>query len=313
METIACKICDQNLWAPVLVGRDMLHDLPGEFTIARCQKCGFMATNPRPDSQEIIAYYPEDYGPYTLTTNFISKKVAAEQKYPFLFSLVDGLHTQVLWKEKKNLHVLEIGCGSGTFLYELTQMHPTWQVTGTDFSQKSIDGIKAHGMNAYVSNLTKLEETDRSIDVVYGWMIVEHIHALEQALAEVRRVMKDDGRFVFAVPNDASWQFRFFGKNAYFLHLPHHLYHFTPKTITALLERHGFMVEEIVFQRTFADVWFGFLNMLKNSSLPTPMKHKMLHALRWRTLFHFVTLPFAYIQAWLQATPRMTIIAKKKV
>src|SRR5262245_4707604 len=52
---------------PVVQGHDRLHNLPGLFHVVRCNSCGLMRTDPRPTSESIGYYYPEDYGPYLST------------------------------------------------------------------------------------------------------------------------------------------------------------------------------------------------------------------------------------------------------
>lgn len=313
MELISCKVCGGDNWHSVLETRDFLHNIPGLFTIARCTDCGFMATNPRPDEQEIMAYYPEEYGPYQLNTARVEKMVSHQQKHPFLFSLVEPRIFQV-GREKCGdceLRVLEIGCGAGNFLYELRLRFPKWKLVGTDFSVRSIEKLKEKGIEAYVSDLKQLPHDDASQDIVYGFMIVEHLHRLEQTLGEVKRVLRDDGQFVIAVPNITSWQFRVFGKYAYILHIPAHLYHFSEASLTAVMKKNGFEVERVIYHRTLQDSSFSLCNAIRESSLPDGLKNILLKIFRWRTLYHFITLPLAYLQAWTKQSPGMTVILRK--
>jgi ubiquinone/menaquinone biosynthesis C-methylase UbiE len=313
MESIACIVCGRENWKPVLESRDFLHDLPGRFTVARCGECGFMATNPRPDAKEILEYYPEDYGPYQLNAARIEKMVAHRKQYPRLFSLVDPCIFVVEHEkcEDCELNILEIGCGAGNFLYELKLRYPKWSLRGTDFSVKSIETLKQKGIEAYVSDLRKLPEADKTQDVVYGFMIVEHLHYLEETLSEVKRVLKNDGRIVIAVPSIKSWQFRVFGKYAYILHLPAHLYHFTEETLGKVMLQNGFEVERVVYHRTLQDSSFSLCNAIRESSLPIELKKILLKVFRWRTLYHFLTLPLSYLQAWTKQSPGMTVILRK--
>ena len=141
METISCKACGGDNWHSVLETKDFLHNIPGLFVIARCTDCGFMATNPRPDEKEIMAYYPEEYGPYQLNTARVEKMVAHQEKHPFLFSLVDP-NIFKIGREKCadcELKILEIGCGAGNFLYELRLRFRTWIFVGDEYCLVFID------------------------------------------------------------------------------------------------------------------------------------------------------------------------------
>jgi len=312
METIACKVCGNENWIPVLESRDFLHDLPGNFTVARCSDCGFMVTNPRPDATEIMAYYPDDYAPYQLNAWRVEKMVRYRRKHPKLFRFVDPNIFWIVRKGEMNLNVLEIGCGAGNFLYELRLRFPSWKITGADFSVNSIEKLRGEKIEAYVSDLQQLHEETSSQDVVYGFMIVEHLHYLEKTLAEVKRVLKDDGQFVVAVPNVQSLAFCIFGKYSNFLHLPVHLYHFSEQSLAAVMRQNGFIVEEVIYHRTLQDSAISLGYALRDSGLPKGFKNILLKILRWRTLYHFITLPLAYLQAWTKQSPGMTLILKKK-
>jgi ubiquinone/menaquinone biosynthesis C-methylase UbiE len=313
MESITCKVCGGENWRGILETKDFLHDVPGLFTVARCTDCGFMATNPRPDEKEIMAYYPEDYGPYQLNTARVEKMVAHQKKHPFLFSLVDPQIFQIVRKKCGNceLKILEIGCGAGNFLYELKLKYPSWKLTGTDFSVRSIEKLKEKEIDAYVSDLKELPHVDKSLDVVYGFMIVEHLHKLEQSLREVKRVLKDDGTFVIAVPNIKSLSFKVFGKYSNFLHIPAHLYHFSEKSFREVMAKNGFEVERVTYHRTLQDSAISLGYAIRESGMPEGLKSVLLKIFRWRTLYHFLTLPLAYLQAWTKQSPGMTVILKK--
>src|SRR6266542_548855 len=67
MESRPCPLGCPPDDTPVLVGRDRLHWLPGEFQVVRCRVCGLLRTDPRPAPEAISFYYPADYGPYLYT------------------------------------------------------------------------------------------------------------------------------------------------------------------------------------------------------------------------------------------------------
>lgn len=43
---LGCPPTDET----ILVGRDRLYNLPGEFTVVKCRTCGLKRTNPMPDT-----------------------------------------------------------------------------------------------------------------------------------------------------------------------------------------------------------------------------------------------------------------------
>lgn len=311
MEKINCPICDGSNFTFILKGKDNLHNMEGEFDIVRCANCGFLLTNPRPNSEDIKKYYPDEYGPYKLNFKQVAKIATLRKNFNWLFKMIDTKATLDINLGQKHAKVLEIGCGAGNFLYELKLLHPDWIISGTDFSEKSISTLKNHDIDVFVSDLTKIPSPSKSYDCIYGWMVVEHIHNLNQALSEVYRVLKDDGKFCFSVPNAGSWEFKYFGRYWLALHLPNHLYHFTEETILKLLEKNGFKVEKIIHQRTFANLFLSAKNIINDSPMPKIIKNPLIYILSWNLFYHFLTLPIAFFLAILKQSGRLTIIAKK--
>ena len=100
--------------------------------------------------------------------------------------------------------VLEIGCGTGFFLLNLTQAGIVGQAWCTDISEGMVAqtiengrrlGIDVHGRAA---DAEALPFPDDSFDLVVGHAVVHHLPDLPAAFAEARRVLKPGGRLVIA-------------------------------------------------------------------------------------------------------------------
>ena len=82
-----------------------------------------------------------------------------------------------------------------------------------------------------------------AVDTVLASEVLEHVPRPDDLAAEVARVLKPGGRFLFTVPFAAP------------LHqMPFDFQRFTPGGIEALLERHGFEVERLEPRGNFAAV-----------------------------------------------------------
>jgi len=120
--------------------------------------------------------------------------------------------------QSKGLAVLDIGCGKGQFLFDITSAlkeksgHKLARVAVVDlvraegnllgeispspeFFQQSVDG-------------QKLPFTDGSFDLVSCNHVLEHIFETEKFLREIRRVTRPEGLVVIGVPNCAAWMNR---------------------------------------------------------------------------------------------------------
>ncbi|HWI40253.1 MAG TPA: methyltransferase domain-containing protein [Verrucomicrobiae bacterium] len=98
--------------------------------------------------------------------------------------------------------VLDVGSGTGMLLQGIRRMFPGTLAVGVDL---------AHGMNrkAYealggetllvTADAERLPFADRSFDLVVSSSALQWLETLEAAFTEVRRVLADGGRFLFAM------------------------------------------------------------------------------------------------------------------
>ncbi|HRV99109.1 MAG TPA: class I SAM-dependent methyltransferase [Aminobacteriaceae bacterium] len=110
--------------------------------------------------------------------------------------------------------VLEYGCGPGAAAFPLAERGA--RVTGIDISEVAIrqagEEAADRGLDARfeVMDAENLEYPDQSFDLVCGRGIIHHLD-VAKSLAEVSRVLRPEGRAVFAEPlghNPALWIFR---------------------------------------------------------------------------------------------------------
>jgi SAM-dependent methyltransferase len=99
-----------------------------------------------------------------------------------------------------------------------------------------------------------------SFNVVLASHLIEHLNDPAGFVAEVYRILAPGGRFLVTTPNIAGFQARLFGsrwRSAIF----DHLYLFSAKTLSRLLEEKGFTLERIL-------TWGG----LAAGTAPAPIK-----------------------------------------
>jgi SAM-dependent methyltransferase len=244
LESQACPLgCEAND-AFVLEGRDRIHNVPGRFNVVRCRTCTLMRTNPRPTSQSIGAYYPDDYAPYH--TSASNPAVAVSRTT--LKSRVNrwlGMESRVLPVMTPG-KMLEIGCASGAFLEQMRTNG--WRTVGIEFSESATRAARAKGFEVHNGSVESAPELGEPVDLIAAWMVLEHLHDPIGVLRRLRTWIKPDGYLVASVPA-ANGSIRCFGNASYDLHLPNHLYHFSRSTLTAVLEESGWRVEKVRWQR----------------------------------------------------------------
>lgn len=103
----------------------------------------------------------------------------------------------------ENSSVLDIGCGTGTFLARLSRPHGTGRALGLDISQAAVASVAARGIPAVRGDIHRLPFKDGEFDFVFARHMLDQIQGVPDALRECQRVLKRSGRFV-AVVNDAG-------------------------------------------------------------------------------------------------------------
>lgn len=287
METVqACELCGGRAFTPVLSQRDLLFDRPAPvFQVVRCDRCTLLFTNPRPVGAELAAYYPEDYYyrsqvdclfhqyqdgkarswkrrlKAVLLEHYYGYPPAAAGNHGWLQRLLRGpllspLYVYVrTWRDPFLIpfvgegKLLDVGCGLGFTLARYREWG--WTPSGVEFSAAA--GRYARevlGLPVFQGELLDAKFPSESFDVVLFQHSLEHFPFPSLELREAHRILKGSGRLVVMVPNAGGVDARLFGRWWVNWDVPRHLFHFTPRTASALLAKAGFRVQRIVLDRT---------------------------------------------------------------
>ena len=249
-ERVPCNLCGCK--QAILRTRDMKSlDLPKGLAIVECTGCGLTFMSPRPTQEEYAHFYA--------TTEIYSVEaysMRAESRIEFYERRLARIEMELGRKGT----LLEIGCGAGHFL-KLAQ-DSGWNVFGTELSKPFHEhATKTFGLHD-VRRAFSLADCDfpaESFDVIYSAHVFEHLLDPMGTLLEVRRLIKRDGILVIEVP----YQFRSLrdrlrgylvaltggvGEGKVYTKLissTHHVYFFSPRTLTAMVRRAGFSVRKI--------------------------------------------------------------------
>lgn len=235
-----CILCDSAL----------LESLDRDCNIARCGSCGYIFDNPRPASEELIAFYsqPTKYDSW----------------------LVELSGRERMWKRRlrklratrKSGSLLDVGTGIGQFLALARPMYSA--VSGTEVSASAIAiARQKYGLHVFDGDIEELARLGKSFDNITLFHVLEHVPDPRQLLTICHSLLTDGGTLVIAVPNEVA-SLRAVAKRLLTklrlrkatgtgtLGLPLirldgsisevHLSHFTPNVLRRLLEASGFSV-----------------------------------------------------------------------
>jgi len=231
-EHVLCPLCGSDRAQPVLSATDAADPRATTlFHVVCCSGCGLHYTNPRPRSEAIGRFYSPDYRPHAGKSHH---ERPLRGWYPF-----DWL--KVPPSSRLRPRLLDFGCGAGHFLAQMDRHG--WEAVGIDMSETAIQAIRREiGLTAFAGSLPHDELEPASFDLLTMWHSLEHVHDPARILREARRLLAPSGRLIVAVPDFAGWPRHWFGPAWYGLDLPRHLTHFTPRTLTTMLEKTGFRV-----------------------------------------------------------------------
>lgn len=303
IETVSCLLCGADNFETVIIASDPSTDIGGHFRVVRCCRCELVFTNPRPTTQSIGQFYPDDYQPHTSSKwnngllarlhRQLEKSVLAKQYgYP---TPAPGIRTTCLsklgqWRIRRNRQrqswipfrepgrLLDFGCGAGQFLREMREFG--WSVQGIDITESVARQVEDRtGITVHVGTLPHADLKGESFDVVTMWNSLEHVHHPRETVRSARELLRPGGILVIGVPNFASWGFQTFGQDWFCLDLPRHLTHFTPETLGELLRREDF---EILSCQQIARV--GWLRNSVRRTRKSGRGSRWMDLLKWKPI-----------------------------
>lgn len=233
-----CPVCNSTDINPLLTVKD--HSVSKEeFVIWQCSNCSLRFTQDVPDEASIGRYYQSaDYISHSNTSKgFINQLYQKVRNYT-LGQKAD----LIIGRTVKEGRILDLGAGIGAFLNTMKQKG--WVVDGVEPDEgarqqaKRLFGIDLKGTDSF----SQLPEN--SFDAITLWHVLEHVHQLHAYIEQIKLLLKRNGKLFIAVPNYQSLDSSTYKSYWAAYDVPRHLYHFTPKAISILMERHNLKLIE---------------------------------------------------------------------
>lgn len=127
--------------------------------------------------------------------------------------------------------VLDVGCSSGAFLYQLKQRFSgAYEILGTDVSGAPLDFAESKGVPVLRSNFLKHDFGEKKFDAITFWAVLEHLLEPKRFLEKAASILKPGGKCFVLVPNMKSFAVRSIGKRYRYIYAQH-LNYFTAATL----------------------------------------------------------------------------------
>jgi len=150
-----------------------------------------------------------------------------------------------------NMNVLDVGCGTGEFIFRLAGYSDNLRLNGLDFSSDMIKTAKAKSsedrINFKVGDAENLPYEDESFDVITCSNSFHHYPNQKKAVSEMHRVLKKRGRLMIVDGSKETLLGKFiFG--IFVENWEEKVYHMLAREIRELFHKTGF---RSVMQRGF--------------------------------------------------------------
>jgi SAM-dependent methyltransferase len=150
--------------------------------------------------------------------------------------------------------LLDVGCGEGVLVHKWAQRiaardaDKTTRVVGIDLEEQSIQAgwaeRQAPNLEYRVMEAANLPFADGEFDLASAIEVLEHVPDPEHTVAEMARCA--ERHLLVSVPREPLWRMLNMARGAYWPTLgntPGHLNHWSKRSFTQLLARHGKVVE----------------------------------------------------------------------
>ena len=187
--------------------------------------------------------------------------------------------------------ILDIGSGRGFTLYYLKKYYKYTRTAGTQISKNAFEFSRDKlGLEIYNKDLLDLPLEKAGFDLITIWHVLEHVNKPERYIEKIYGLLNDRGKLIIEVPNYNSWTRAFTAKYWLSFDLKHHLFFFTPGSLSSLLIKHGF---EIRYIQTFSLEYSAFTSAQSIMSALTKSDSIFFNALQTEKL-DYITIIHAF-------------------
>jgi ubiquinone/menaquinone biosynthesis C-methylase UbiE len=119
--------------------------------------------------------------------------------------MIDELELQLIRQYGRGRDVFEAGCGTGLLLREAGRVARS--AVGLDLSRGMLSTAHGRGLRVVQGSLTAVPLPSASVDLVYSMKVLAHIPPIEQALAELSRLVRPGGHLLLEFYNPYSLRY----------------------------------------------------------------------------------------------------------
>ena len=215
-----CPVCDQD-------NADLFWT-KGEMRLVKCRECSIVFANPVAREFASGSFYQRLAKPFYLSAEKLQSDYAAVRFEREL---------RVFRSFCASGHLLDVGCSTGGFLYQLGARWPgQYEALGTDIAVDALKYAESQGVRVLRESFLDCEPGQGRFDAISFWAVLEHLIAPGKFLAQAAELLKPGGHCFILVPNFQSLAVRLLGARYRYV-MAEHVNYFTKKTLLAFASR----------------------------------------------------------------------------
>src|SRR5438876_461256 len=182
-----CPLCGRDDARPYLK--------KSELRLVYCVQCSMIYANPVPAEFASGSYYDRaaDY--------YLSPPKLESDYAPVRFER----ELRLFRKHCRAGAVMDVGCSSGAFLFQLRQQFPgCYEILGADVSGPALSYAESRGIPVARGNFIDGLVDNKRFDAITLWAVLEHVDGPKAFLTKAAMLLKPNGLCFVLVPNMKS-------------------------------------------------------------------------------------------------------------
>lgn len=261
-----CKICKNGKNNRQYQIREMLFGYREQFTYFECSRCGCLQIANIPE--DMSKYYPDNYPGLSqerLSENIIERFLRIRSDRHVLFGtgyfgglvgkrgadMCNVLGTVARAKPNRKTRILDVGCGSGDFLFRFSDAGIA-NIVGVDpYVSNEVIGGKLRILKKTIQDLPDIQK----FDLIIFRHSLEHISDQLETLLKATELLARDGICLVSMPVKTDFIWTQYGVHWVQIDAPRHLFIHTLKSFDHLVRAAGLSIRDVVFDSTSFVFW----------------------------------------------------------
>ncbi len=228
----------------------------------RCNVCRCVYQDPI-----IKLDYSENYWQGAIDPDGVKRNFLNERKFKIDNWYGDTINFVNRYK-KKDISILDLGCGLGYFL---SALNTNFKKYGIEDSEFACNYIRENFKDIEIINgdYNKIKNFKKKFDIIMFYHVIEHLKDPTHSIELIKNSLKEDGTLIIGTPNIDSFVSYLF-KEKFRHYIPAHICLYGEKSLRKMLSLHGievFKIEKPFFKTNYNNLG-NYLKMfnLKNIS-----------------------------------------------